>query len=210
VARVPAHVTRTATCRSSTDRVLREAYRPTVFRESTRAPPAQLQRGGELSSRCRAFCSSSRPKKEKDMTAATYWAPLLAVFAACANPSTSAPPASVASTSAASPGVDSIADAACSWAPVPQCTTGRYSLSCKGSNGGGAFCVSDDATRCPGPDPAPGAVTYASCENECAAGEYGVACGSPGPVASSARPPAGCHTVKVTPGGALYYCCPCR
>jgi hypothetical protein len=101
----------------------------------------------------------------------------------------------------------------CSWpanlnptdASSGQCNAARTLLSCKGSNGGGAGCISNDPTQCAGLNAQPG-VSF-TCSDQCAANEYGAACGfGPGP---APEPPAGCRTMSVTPGGTLYYCCPC-
>jgi hypothetical protein len=100
--------------------------------------------------------------------------------------------------------------------PVPdlgQCSTAPYLLSCKAANGGGAVCISDDATQCPSCSPnapcvEPAGVTYV-CQDQCSADEYGAVCGSPDPNVVAGNPPAACRSMGVTPGGAQYYCCPC-
>jgi hypothetical protein len=99
---------------------------------------------------------------------------------------------------------------ACTWAPeldnddgTVACRAARTLLSCP-SAGGTVTCISNDPARCPmGATP-----SGATCTNQCAAGEYAVACGRPGPTPAPA-PPAGCKDMRPTPGGVIYYCCPC-
>ncbi|MDB4980995.1 MAG: hypothetical protein JWM82_1747 [Myxococcales bacterium] len=85
------------------------------------------------------------------------------------------------------------------------CRPSRFFLSCAAPNGVVEDCLSDDPTRCAG-DAMPG-VTF-TCHSVCAPNEYGAVCGSvgPGPIG---EPPAGCHGGLATPGGTIFYCCPC-
>ena len=77
---------------------------------------------------------------------------------------------------------------ACTWpaaldptdaSPRGQCVAYRAFLSCKGSNGDGEGCLSNDPTQCPGPNPVVG-VTFSDCQDECNADEYAVGCGGVG------------------------------
>jgi len=45
--------------------------------------------------------------------------------------------------------------------------------------------------------------------NKCESGQYAVACGSPSTGGPTAAPPAGCTSAEITPGGVIFYCCPC-
>jgi hypothetical protein len=87
------------------------------------------------------------------------------------------------------------------------CQAGRSYLMCEGSNNQGyKICISNDPTSCPGPNVNPG-VIY-TCHHACAPNEYGLACGGPGRSAGGELP-AGCHDRGITPGGVIFYCCPC-
>jgi hypothetical protein len=105
---------------------------------------------------------------------------------------------------------------ACTWpasldptdSSTGQCAAYRTFLSCKGSNGGGEGCLSNDPTQCPGPNPVVG-VTFSGCEDQCNADEYAVGCGGVGPAGPSAQLPAGCRSLPPNPGGVLFGCCPC-
>jgi hypothetical protein len=88
-----------------------------------------------------------------------------------------------------------------------RCVAGRVYLSCSGSTGGGELCLSDDSTRCPGPNPVVGE-TFSNCQDQCHSEEYGVACGGPGP-GLYPDPPAGCRQLPSGPGGGTVWCCPC-
>jgi hypothetical protein len=105
---------------------------------------------------------------------------------------------------------------ACTWpasldptdSDTDQCKAYRTFLSCKGSNGGGEGCLSNDATQCPGGDPVVG-VTYSDCQDQCNADEYAVGCGGIGPAGPSVPLPASCRSIAPNPGGVLFGCCPC-
>jgi hypothetical protein len=88
-----------------------------------------------------------------------------------------------------------------------QCVAARAYLSCKGSNGGGEDCLSNDPTQCPGPDLTPG-VTYSNCQDQCDSNEYALGCGGPGP-GPWPQPPAACRPLSSGPGGGTSACCPC-
>jgi hypothetical protein len=81
-----------------------------------------------------------------------------------------------------------------------QCTAARALVQCDLGGGEGEVGLSDDPTRCSGGSPG---------KNQCADDEYGVACGSVGPSQAAAEPPAGCRSKFPTPGGVVFYCCPC-
>jgi hypothetical protein len=87
-----------------------------------------------------------------------------------------------------------------------ECSAARAYVTCKFSNGDGEGCLSDDPAQCPGAGPV--GATGPSCQDACTSGEYGVACGGPGP-SSQAQPPTGCRTIGITPGGTEFFCCPC-
>lgn len=89
-----------------------------------------------------------------------------------------------------------------------QCRAARVYLSCKGSNGGGEECLSDNLVECPGPNVTPG-VSYSNCENQCQPGEYALACGDAGP-GPWPQPPAVCRALPSGPGGGTFSCCPCE
>jgi hypothetical protein len=89
-----------------------------------------------------------------------------------------------------------------------QCRAARAFVSCADANGGGVSCLSDDPTKCPDTPVQVGA-TF-TCQNQCAADEYGAACGSVGPsTAPFPEAPAGCRQLAATPAGVVFYCCPC-
>jgi hypothetical protein len=101
---------------------------------------------------------------------------------------------------------------ACTWpaaldadAGAGACRPARTLLSCDGGNVQ-EDCISNDPAHCPDDSATPG-VTY-SCHDTCAPNEYGLVCGSIGG-GSSGDPPAGCHDPEPTPGGIVFYCCPC-
>ena len=104
---------------------------------------------------------------------------------------------------------------ACSWpasldpadGATGQCGAARMYLACKGSNGGGEECLSNDPAQCPGPNPIVG-TTFSACTDQCDAGEYAVACGGPG-LGPWPTPPAGCRALPSGPGGGSVACCPC-
>jgi len=102
---------------------------------------------------------------------------------------------------------------ACTWpaaldapdAGSGDCRAGRALLTCQGGNIT-ELCISNDPSQCPGPDLTPG-VSY-TCTDFCAPREYAVVCGKIG-VGFSGDPPTGCHNPQPTPGGTIFYCCPC-
>jgi hypothetical protein len=112
-------------------------------------------------------------------------------------------------------GGDMAALPACRWPAIldpvdgstGQCVAARTVLSCQGSTGGGEGCLSDDPTRCPGPDPIVGE-TFSACKDQCNSDEYAVACGGPGPGPWPA-PPSGCRGLPTGPGGGSLSCCRC-
>jgi hypothetical protein len=109
------------------------------------------------------------------------------------------------------------APASCSWPArydatdggvVGQCVAARLYLSCRGSNGGGESCLSNDPTQCPGPNPVVG-VTFSDCQNQCKVGEYALACGGPGPGPWPQPTPECRSSGPQGPGGGVTVCCPC-
>jgi hypothetical protein len=86
------------------------------------------------------------------------------------------------------------------------CHPARFYLGCGSQSGVSEECLSDDPDHCAGPEPGPGLAF--TCHDICGPHEYGAACGSigPGPISD---PPAGCHGAAPTPGGVVFYCCPC-
>jgi hypothetical protein len=120
------------------------------------------------------------------------------------------------STQAGSDAVNPVIYPACHWpaaldptdAGDSRCQAKRYRLSCDGGDAGvRAFCISDDATQCEGPGRVQG-VTF-TCHHDCAPNEFGLICGGIGPASAHDDPPAGCHSSSPTPGGIIFYCCPC-
>jgi len=100
---------------------------------------------------------------------------------------------------------------ACTWpasldeadAAAGACHAKRALMSCSLPGNLTEGCLSDDPTQCPGAADAGG-----TCTDQCAAEEYGVACGQvgPGPIGT---PPAACRDMGAIPAGIVYYCCPC-
>jgi hypothetical protein len=89
-----------------------------------------------------------------------------------------------------------------------QCRAARAYVTCQDSSGAGQGCLSSDPTACP--DIPMGTGVTRTCQNQCAANEYGAACGSIGPsTAPFPTPPTGCRTFAPTPAGIVFYCCPC-
>jgi hypothetical protein len=86
------------------------------------------------------------------------------------------------------------------------CDAARALLNCGPPTGTQEICMSDNATRCPLPDPAGG--PYLPCESQCGANEYVAECGGVGP-GSIPDPPAGCRPALGVPAGIAFYCCPC-
>jgi hypothetical protein len=73
--------------------------------------------------------------------------------------------------------------------------------------------MSDDATACPAATTCGLSYGYSTCQDQCAASEYAVACGGiPRPDAAvvSQDPPSGCRLSTANPGGVAFYCCPCE
>src|SRR4030081_3933934 len=78
---------------------------------------------------------------------------------------------------------------ACTWpasldpsdASDGRCVAARAYLTCTAPGGGGAACISNDLTQCPGS-------AGETCEDQCHADEYGAACGKVGPGSSPAPP----------------------
>jgi len=92
------------------------------------------------------------------------------------------------------------------------CHAARALISCSGPAGGCA-CMSDDATACPAATTCGLSYGYSTCQDQCAASEYAVACGGiPRPDAAvvSQDPPSGCRLSGANPGGVAFYCCPCE
>jgi hypothetical protein len=85
------------------------------------------------------------------------------------------------------------------------CRPARALLDCTSGNIG-EECLSDNANHCNGDNPIPGA-TF-TCHDTCSPQEYAVACGSIGGQFGG-EPPAGCHDPSATPGGIVFFCCPC-
>jgi hypothetical protein len=89
-------------------------------------------------------------------------------------------------------------------AATGDCAAGSMLLSCNDSLGTGSICVANSPEICVGGlHPVAG-----ECRNSCRPGEYAAACGSVG--VSHAPPSAACRTEIPTPGGLVYYCCPCE
>jgi hypothetical protein len=99
---------------------------------------------------------------------------------------------------------------ACSWPASlndsrTTCSASRAQVSCTYPNGSGCGCTTSGAIECAGCGPNSGA----TCQDQCAATEYAVACGGvgPGPVPD---PPSSCRFTGAVPAGIAYYCCPCE
>jgi len=92
------------------------------------------------------------------------------------------------------------------------CHASRARIVCSGPTGG-CGCMSDNAMTCPAPTSCGLSYGYSTCQNECAAGEYAVACGGP-PRPDAAvvdeQPPVGCRLSAAVPSGVALYCCPCE
>jgi hypothetical protein len=99
--------------------------------------------------------------------------------------------------------------ATCAWpasldtpdAGAGACRPAHDLLSC-----GDELCLSNDPTQCPEENSV--TTPMSDCHDLCGAQEFAVVCGSvgPGPISD---PPAGCHGELATPGGIVFYCCPC-
>lgn len=124
-------------------------------------------------------------------------------------------------------GNDAVAPAHCSIDPVfpprdggtgGSCRAARYSLACSASGsvsatgsdgapeGVTASCISDDPARCDNT----GSIETSACVSQCAANEYGAACGSPIGDAGTTQPPPTCRSTGVGPGGHSDFCCTCE
>ena len=105
----------------------------------------------------------------------------------------------------------------CRWDPsldqadaaAGSCLAGRTLLDCTLSNGTSEGCLSDDLAGCPGASSQQDAVVV-SCENQCAGDEYAVGCWARPMMAELPSPPVDCRSVAATPGGSVFYCCPCH
>jgi hypothetical protein len=89
-----------------------------------------------------------------------------------------------------------------------QCRAARMLLNCPVTQNVNRLCLSNDRFRCSDDTTASDAGVPSGCDDLCAPGDYAVACGKPGPGTSPA-PPAGCKDGRPTPGGVVFYCCPC-
>jgi hypothetical protein len=94
---------------------------------------------------------------------------------------------------------------ACEWparfdrgdaAPRGACHAGRHLLSCQFSGGGSVGLSADAGTG--------------SCEDQCKANEYAIACGAVGPDTGNPDPPSNCRNASNTPAGVFFMCCPCE
>jgi hypothetical protein len=86
------------------------------------------------------------------------------------------------------------------------CAVGRHDLTCNDPSGAGCLCVTDDSS-CPGCT-----IANVTCTNQCNSNEYALSCGGPphfDPGFTYASAPDSCRSVGATPGGNVYYCCPC-
>jgi hypothetical protein len=91
------------------------------------------------------------------------------------------------------------------------CHASRALISCDGPSGG-CECASDDVMACPADTACGLSNGYTTCQDECAAGEYAVACGGPPRLDAGfvdQQPPSGCRAGLPDPGGVTLYCCPC-
>ena len=84
------------------------------------------------------------------------------------------------------------------------CRAARTFLECD-TPSGFLSCMSDNLESCP---PSVPIADYSNCRNQCAPGEFALACGGvgPGPVP---EPPPVCRSVLSGPGGQVFHCCPC-
>ncbi len=103
---------------------------------------------------------------------------------------------------------------ACAWPKIDQgdaspgqCRVDRTLLSCILEDGSTEICTSSNLANCPDQS----STMTQLCIDQCGAGEYAVVCGSPGPSAMAFEPPVAlaCHATLYTPGGVVFYCCPC-
>jgi hypothetical protein len=83
------------------------------------------------------------------------------------------------------------------------CRSDRRLLECKTPGGGGLDCLFQSCAEADGfrPD---------RCHDLCEPDEFAASCGGIGPNAASNAPPnSACHDALATPGGVIFYCCPC-
>jgi len=102
----------------------------------------------------------------------------------------------------------SIAALGCEPKTLPACTFPSLEM----SDGGGGCrsarlvmsCTEGDITQeCLGDDLAAGCdTTFTSCQSRCEYDEYGVVC-------SDVSTREGCRSLGATPGGTMFFCCPC-
>jgi hypothetical protein len=105
----------------------------------------------------------------------------------------------------------SVASTQCSWpaglddAGAGGCRAERALVQCSDSSGGQCLGLADDVS-CSGCGDG-----FSSPVDRCGADQYAVVCGSIGPSSIPAgTPPAGCTNPIGTPGGTIFYCCPCN
>ncbi|HEX7599742.1 MAG TPA: hypothetical protein VF518_16110 [Polyangia bacterium] len=80
-------------------------------------------------------------------------------------------------------------------ATAGQCRAARAFVTCQEENGGVLAGLMND---------------WPGCTDDCTDNEYGAACGAVGPSTTPMPdPPSGCRMVAPTPGGVVFYCCPC-
>jgi hypothetical protein len=84
------------------------------------------------------------------------------------------------------------------------CHAGRELARCTSPNGS-AICITEENGRCDGTD------ANFECESICEPNEYALSCGSVGGLAPGGAqlPAEACRSVFPTPGGVVFYCCPC-
>jgi hypothetical protein len=95
------------------------------------------------------------------------------------------------------------------------CGAARAYVSCTAANGGGAACLSNDPTQCPGAAMASpgcssngGCASGFTCEDVCNPNEFGVSCGGIGPQGGPPVPST-CRALAPTPAGVIFACCRC-
>lgn len=86
-----------------------------------------------------------------------------------------------------------------------QCSAQLHLLTCSRGDGSSSICLSDVTNACPELDE-----SFDSCESRCEDGEYAMACGGVNPMNEYEQPPEVCRSAGATPGGVVYYCCPCE
>lgn len=104
----------------------------------------------------------------------------------------------------------SLSTRACSWpaslndAGAGGCSAARAIVSCSNPSGDACFGLSNQANCSICGD------GYSDPVDKCSVDQYGVVCGSVGPSSTPiGTPPAGCTSQGATPGGTIFYCCPC-